>query len=217
MAPTPIWQMPQPRQRPALSSTDDRRSARSTAMKATEEHVPTPGRNCRIERSAVRQTVAMRNIDDVSPRIERHAGSEFKTRTGIVFTYRVPGRFLRVTRDGREINRSLSRTNFAKALENMPTERPSDLKDRQGSAYTWGILMIPGSASPIGDPEAADPCIMREVSEPAKGRGYWALVTARLCGQSALIQLWPHISERPAFVGCSLVPDRRGGSVTPRW
>ena len=28
--------------------------------------------------------------------------------------YRVPGRFLRVTRDGHEINRSLSRTNFAR-------------------------------------------------------------------------------------------------------
>ena len=85
----------------------------------------------------------MTDIDQVWPRIEQHAGSEFKTRTGLVFTYRVPGRFLRVTRDGREINRSLSRTNFAKALERMPTEHPSDLKDRQGSAYTWGVLMDP--------------------------------------------------------------------------
>ena len=25
----------------------------------------------------------------------------------------------------------------------MPTEHPSDLKDRQGSAYTWGVLMDP--------------------------------------------------------------------------
>lgn len=96
-----------------------------------------------IERNAIRQTVAMTNIDDVWPRIERHAGAAFKTRTGLVFTYRVPGRFLRVTRDDREIDRSLSLTNFAKALEKMPTERPSDLKDRQGPAYTWGILMDP--------------------------------------------------------------------------
>jgi len=25
----------------------------------------------------------------------------------------------------------------------MPVERPSDIKDRQGSAYTWAILMDP--------------------------------------------------------------------------
>lgn len=87
------------------------------------------------------QTVAMAEIDEVWARIERHAGSEFKTRTGLVFTYRVPGCFLRVSRDGREVNRSLSRTNFEKALVSMPTDRPSDLKERQGSAYTWGILM----------------------------------------------------------------------------
>lgn len=102
-----------------------------------------PHRRPGFDRSRVRQTVAMTNIDDVWPRIERHAGSQFKTRTGLAFTYRVPGRFLRVTRDGHEINRSLSRTNFEKALKSMPTEHPSDLKDRQGSAYTWGILMDP--------------------------------------------------------------------------
>ena len=83
----------------------------------------------------------MTTIDRVWPRIVRHAGQTFTTATGLEFTYRVPGKFLRVTRDGREINRSLSRTNFAKALDAMPAERPSDLAERQGSAYTWGILM----------------------------------------------------------------------------
>jgi len=81
------------------------------------------------------------DINDVWLRIERHAGAEFETSTGLKFTYSVPGRFLRVTRNGQEINRSLSRTNFEKALEAMPADRPSDLRDRQGSAYTWGILM----------------------------------------------------------------------------
>ncbi len=83
----------------------------------------------------------MIDINVVWARIERHAGQTFQTATGLDFTYRVPGRFLRVTRDGREINRSLSRSNFGEALTVMPAERPSDLKDRQGSAYTWGILM----------------------------------------------------------------------------
>ena len=50
---------------------------------------------------------------------------------------------IRVTRDGREINRVLSRTNFAKALPSMPASNPSLLKGRQGSAYVWAILMDP--------------------------------------------------------------------------
>ncbi|MHA7861534.1 hypothetical protein ACX1DX_09215 [Tessaracoccus sp. Y36] len=83
----------------------------------------------------------MTDITRVWRRIEAHAGEVFMTITGLEFTYRVPGQYLRVTRDGKEINRGLSRTNFAKALERMPTPRPSDIKDRQGSAYTWAILM----------------------------------------------------------------------------
>lgn len=83
----------------------------------------------------------MTNIDAVWPRIVQRAGETFTTATGLEFTYRVPGQYLRVTRDGREINRSLSRTNFARALESMPADRPSDISNRQGSAYTWAILM----------------------------------------------------------------------------
>mgnify|MGYP000324203058 CR=1 FL=1 len=83
----------------------------------------------------------MSDFAEVWRRIEEHAGQEFHTVTGKPFTYRVPGAYLRVSRDGREINRSLSLTNFAKAAELMPVARPSDLADRQGPAYTWAILM----------------------------------------------------------------------------
>lgn len=75
------------------------------------------------------------------PRIERHAGQQFQTITGLEFTYRVPGAYLRITRDAREINRSLSRTNFARALDAMPAAGPGDIADRQGPAYSWAILM----------------------------------------------------------------------------
>jgi hypothetical protein len=85
----------------------------------------------------------MANVDRVWERIRAHAGEMFRTVTGLSFSYVVPGNYLRVIRDGREINRSLSRTNFAKAVENMPAARPSDIRDRQGSAYTWSILMDP--------------------------------------------------------------------------
>ena len=55
----------------------------------------------------------MNDIEVVWRRIERHAGQIFKTITGLEFTFQVPGRFLRVTRDGREINRSLSQPRSA--------------------------------------------------------------------------------------------------------
>jgi hypothetical protein len=83
----------------------------------------------------------MANFEAVWDRVRRCAGQTFTTSTGLPFTYRVPGDFLRVSRNGREINRSLSRTNFAKAAAAMPVARPSDIKESQGSAYTWAILM----------------------------------------------------------------------------
>jgi hypothetical protein len=83
----------------------------------------------------------MTSFDDVWDRIRRCAGQTFSTATGLPFTYRVPGEFLRVEREGREINRSLSRTNFEKAAAEMPVDKPSDIEGRQGSAYTWAILM----------------------------------------------------------------------------
>lgn len=83
----------------------------------------------------------MTDIEWIWERIKRHAGEEFQTINGLPFTYVVPGNFLRVARDGTEINRSLSRTNFAKALDLMPAAGPGELKGRQGSSYTWAILM----------------------------------------------------------------------------
>lgn len=48
---------------------------------------------------------------------------------------------MKVSREGREINRVLSRESFAKATGQMPAERPVGLRDRQGSPCTWAILM----------------------------------------------------------------------------
>lgn len=83
----------------------------------------------------------MASFDDVWTQIEKHAGQTFNTTTGLPFTYQVPGAYLKVTRDGRKINRSLSRISFRKASASMPAANPSDIKESQGSAYTWAILM----------------------------------------------------------------------------
>ena len=85
----------------------------------------------------------MSSIEHIWERIQRHARSQFHTVTGLPFTYEVPKQYLRVTRDGRKINRSLSRTNFARALEMMPADSPGTLRGRQGASYTWAIPMDP--------------------------------------------------------------------------
>ncbi|WP_146900304.1 hypothetical protein [Cellulomonas aerilata] len=82
-------------------------------------------------------------FEDVWLRIEAHAGEQFRTITGLPFTYAVPGAYLRVEREGHVIDRSLSKTNFERATAKMPASGPGEIKDRQGSAYTWAILMDP--------------------------------------------------------------------------
>lgn len=83
----------------------------------------------------------MVDTDVIWNRIRSHAGEPFLTKTGLPFVYAVPGNFIRVTRGESEIERSLSRTNFVKAITAMPVDGPGGIKDRQGSAYTWAILM----------------------------------------------------------------------------
>lgn len=83
----------------------------------------------------------MDDFEAVWDRIVRNAGRMFETTTGLPFTYAVPGNFLRITRDGREIQRPLSKTNFRKAASQLPTDGPGAMADRQGASYTWAILM----------------------------------------------------------------------------
>ncbi len=82
----------------------------------------------------------MGDFKDVWRRIQRQAGETFHTITGLPFTYTVLGDYLRVARDGEEINRSFSKTNFRQAAEMMPTDGPGGLRGRQGAPYTWAIL-----------------------------------------------------------------------------
>jgi hypothetical protein len=80
-----------------------------------------------------------RSIADIWPRIEAHAGEEFQLIGGKVFTYEVPGNYLRPV--GRV--RHLSRTNFEKALPRVPLENTTSVQDLQGSSYVYAILMDP--------------------------------------------------------------------------
>jgi hypothetical protein len=79
----------------------------------------------------------MADIEIVWDRIRRHAGEEFLTITGLPFTYEVPGNYLRHNRTVRH----LSKTNFARALADMPADGSGAISSRQGPSYTWAILM----------------------------------------------------------------------------
>ncbi|WP_407343356.1 hypothetical protein [Pengzhenrongella phosphoraccumulans] len=81
----------------------------------------------------------MIDIERVWRRIERHAGENFRTITGLPFTYTVPGNYLRTSRTVR----NLSRTNFVNALALMPAKSPVALKGLQGASCPWAILMDP--------------------------------------------------------------------------
>jgi hypothetical protein len=74
-------------------------------------------------------------------RIRRNEGEGFRTKSGHAFTYKVPADYVRITRDGHEIDPTLTRTSFEKAAASMPVDGPTKIKNRRGASYTWAILM----------------------------------------------------------------------------
>lgn len=83
------------------------------------------------------------DFEAVWERIRSHAGEEYRTIGGLPFVYEATGSHLVVSRQGKEINRALSRGNFRQALELMPASGPGELQHLQGPSYTWAVLMDP--------------------------------------------------------------------------
>lgn len=81
----------------------------------------------------------MPNIDAVWERICQHAGETFTQKQGGEFTYTCDGGMVRLDRT----NHSISKSHFAKALERMPTDKPSTFQDLRGPSYIWAILTDP--------------------------------------------------------------------------
>jgi|HubBroStandDraft_6_1064221.scaffolds.fasta_scaffold260740_2 hypothetical protein len=85
-----------------------------------------------------------RSFDDVWPRIEAHAGEEFRTIRGKPFSYNIRGSAV-VPRPGKaaETNRLLPRSHFQKAWDRRPLSGPGQIHDLQGPAYVYAILTDP--------------------------------------------------------------------------
>jgi hypothetical protein len=81
--------------------------------------------------------LSSRDIDEIWGRIASCAGELFRLIGGKVFTYEVPGNYLRPV--GRV--RHLSKTNFPQALRRVPFENTGSIRDLQGPSYVFAILM----------------------------------------------------------------------------
>jgi hypothetical protein len=74
-------------------------------------------------------------------RIESHQGEVFGTVTGLPFTYAVEGTGIWFFRDGRRINRKLTRTQVEMAISRCPLTTTTEIKDLMDYAYLFALLM----------------------------------------------------------------------------
>lgn len=76
-------------------------------------------------------------------RIESHQGKEFKTATQLPFTYALEGAGIWFFRQGRRINRKLSRTQVELAIARCPLASTTEIKDLMDYPYLFALLMDP--------------------------------------------------------------------------
>ncbi len=90
------------------------------------------------------QDVLAENMaESIWQRIKSHQGEEFRTARHLPFTYEVEGAGIWFFRDGRTINRKLSRTQVDKAVARCPLRSTTEIKDLMDYAYLYALLMDP--------------------------------------------------------------------------
>jgi hypothetical protein len=78
--------------------------------------------------------------ESVWHRIESHQGEEFETVTGKPLTYAVEGAGIWFFREGRRINRKLTRTQVEVAIARCPLTTTTEIKDLMDYAYLFALL-----------------------------------------------------------------------------
>ena len=76
-------------------------------------------------------------------RIEGHQGDEFHTAKGLPLIYKVEGSGIWFFRDGKRINRKLTRTQVEVAISRCPLTSTTELKDLMDSSYLFALLRDP--------------------------------------------------------------------------
>lgn len=73
--------------------------------------------------------------------IVSHQGEQFQTVRGLPFTFEVEGSGIWFFRDGKRVNRKLTRTQFEVALSRCPLARTTEISDLMDYPYVFAVLM----------------------------------------------------------------------------
>jgi hypothetical protein len=79
--------------------------------------------------------------EEVWRRIAGHQGEQFQTVSGLAFTFQLEGPGIWFFRDGKRVNRKLTRRQFEVALSRCPLTRTTEIKDLMDYPYVFALLM----------------------------------------------------------------------------
>jgi hypothetical protein len=74
-------------------------------------------------------------------RVASHQGRQFQTVRGLPFTFEVEGTGIWFFRDGKRVNRKLTRAQFEVALSRCPLTSTTEIKDLMDYPYLFAVLM----------------------------------------------------------------------------
>lgn len=81
------------------------------------------------------------NVEDIVwDRLTVNQGGTFETATGLPFTYELEGAGIWFYRDGRKINRKLTRSQLNKGISRCPLRSTTEIADLIDYAYLFGLL-----------------------------------------------------------------------------
>ncbi|MBI4910402.1 MAG: hypothetical protein HY820_42685 [Acidobacteria bacterium] len=78
--------------------------------------------------------------ETVWQRIVNHQGEQFQTVRGLPLTFEVEGTGIWFFRDGKRVNRKLTRTQFEVALSRCPLTRTTEISDLMDYPYVFAVL-----------------------------------------------------------------------------
>ena len=89
----------------------------------------------------LRSTAAEDLPETVWRRIEKHQGQQFHTVTGLPFTFSVEGSGIWFFREGKRVNRKLSRGQVEAGISRCPLRTTTEIKDLIDYPYLFSVLM----------------------------------------------------------------------------
>jgi hypothetical protein len=92
--------------------------------------------------ASTRSPSSVKNLaEPVWRRLAHHQGKSFQTVRGLPFTFEIEGTGIWFFRDGRRINRKLTRAQFEVALSRCPLTSTTEIKDLLDYPYLFAVLM----------------------------------------------------------------------------